>query len=138
MQSCRCLQNLRYCLAGATVRCQCFPDLCSCCRCYSKKRTTLIAQRSLCEGLNRFSLSSAVPSKHDLGLFILRLMEPLSAREERKLQDEIARQQKQERLAGQQKLVKEGHLQKQQKVKQGRCQSTARQSSQIFWLRAAI
>ena len=46
-------------------------------------------------------------------------MEPLSAREERKLQDEIVRQQKQERLAGQQKLVKEGHLQKQQKVKQG-------------------
>lgn len=48
-------------------------------------------------------------------------MEPLSAREERKLQDEIARQQRQERLAGQQKLVKESQLQKQQKVKEERC-----------------
>ena len=47
-------------------------------------------------------------------------MEPLSAREERKLQDEIARQQRQERLAGQQKLVKESQLQKQQKVKECR------------------
>ena len=43
-------------------------------------------------------------------------MEPLSARDQRKLQDEIARQEKQERVAGQQKLVREGQLQKQQKV----------------------
>ena len=43
-------------------------------------------------------------------------MEPLSAREQRKLQDEIARQEKLERVAGQQKLVREGQLQKQQKV----------------------
>ena len=43
-------------------------------------------------------------------------MEPLSAREQRKLQDEIARQEKQERVAGQQRLVREGQLQKQQKV----------------------
>lgn len=43
-------------------------------------------------------------------------MEPLSAREQRKLQDEIARQEKQERAAGQQKLVRDGQLQKQQKV----------------------
>ena len=43
-------------------------------------------------------------------------MEPLSAREQRKLQDEIARQEKQERVAGQQRLVREGQSQKQQKV----------------------
>lgn len=43
-------------------------------------------------------------------------MEPLTAREQRKLQDEIARQEKQDRAAGQQKLLREGQLQKQQKV----------------------
>lgn len=43
-------------------------------------------------------------------------MEPLTAREQRKLQDEIARQEKQERVAGQQRLVREGQLQRQQRV----------------------
>ena len=43
-------------------------------------------------------------------------MEPLSAREQRKLQDEIARQEKQEKVAGQQKQIREKHVQQQQKV----------------------
>ena len=43
-------------------------------------------------------------------------MEPLTAREQRKLQDEIARQEKQDRAAGQQRLLREGQVQKQQKA----------------------
>ncbi|KAL0054042.1 hypothetical protein WJX82_002859 [Trebouxia sp. C0006] len=58
-------------------------------------------------------------------------MEPLSAREQRKLQDEIARQEKQERVAGQQRLVREGQLQKQQKRQQEMLQH---QQSQGHWL----
>ena len=48
------------------------------------------------------------------------MMEPLSAREERKLQDEIARQQRIERLAGQQRHARESQVQKQQKVQEAR------------------
>ena len=43
-------------------------------------------------------------------------MDPLTNREQTKLQAEIARQEKQEKQAGQQKLVREGQLQKQHRV----------------------
>lgn len=58
-------------------------------------------------------------------------MEPLTAREQRKLQDEIARQEKQDRAAGQQRLVREGQVQKQQKRQQEMLQY---QQKQGHWL----